>query len=426
MIVMFRAKNFLSFKDDVVLDLRKSNFREHPDHTFKIGDFELLKTIAIYGANASGKSNLVCALSAFIDTIESQFYDENPDKTNEDSSQTTIAAFKPFLLTKDKNPNIEFEIVFYNSNHLFQYGFIVDKENKTKFIKEWLQVDREEVFTREETIKYGKKYEKIYSMFNKVREDRLLISTIDYFAVDDKQRELMSYIKEFFRDKVNVHFEIYFESSIKGLSLMSLSHYKHLINDNSLLKKVTEYVKQIDIGISNLTVHEIEINNKKTKEKEKTKIIKSVHSIIDENNSVIYELPFDLEDESNGTKRFISFINNIIMMMEKGGVYIIDELSSSFHPLLTKFIVDLFQSKVNKNNAQLIFTTHETTIMNRHQFRRDEIVVVDKNNKGESSIYSLADINVRSDASYDVDYFKGKYGGIPIIDDIFNGDNFHD
>lgn len=426
MIVMFRAKNFLSFKNDVILDLRKSSFREHSDHTFKMGDFELLKTVAIYGANASGKSNLICALSAFIDTVESQFFEDNQDKSIEDLSSTTIAAFKPFLLTKDNNPNIEFEIVFYNESRLFQYGFIVDKENKTKFIKEWLLVDQKEVFTREETIKYGKDFVELYGMFNKVREDRLLISTIDYFAVDDNQRKLMSLIKDFFRNKVNVHFEIYFESSIKGLNLTSHSRYKNLINDKKLLEKVTEYVKQIDVGISNLSIHEIEKTNRKTNEKEKTKIIKSVHNIVDDSNSIVDEMPFDLEDESSGTKRFLSFINNIIMMIDKGGVYIIDELSSSFHPLLTKFIVDLFQSGVNKNNAQLIFTTHETTIMNRHQFRRDEIVIVDKNNKGESSIYSLADINVRSDASYDIDYFKGKYGGIPIIDDVFNGEKFHD
>jgi len=425
MLIMFRAKNFLSFKDEMILDLRKSGLKEHPSHTFKEKEFELLKTITIYGANASGKSNLVCAFSAFIDTIIAQFFDENSNELSDENMMITAAAFNPFLLRNKKENQIEFEIVFINSNKLFQYGFIVEKEKKFNFKKEWLYIDDDEVFTRENEIVFGSKYKKIFAGFNKFREDRLFISTIDYFALHDEQREGISILKDYFKEKMDVHFELYIESSIKGLNFIS-PDLDELIKDKILLGKVTEYVKKIDVGISNFEVQEIELINRKTKETKKEKVLKSIHNIYNEDNAIIAKKAFDLDDESSGTRRFISFIHNIIKMMDKGGIYIIDELSSSLHPILTKFIVDLFQSEANKKNAQLIFTTHETTIMNRHQFRRDEIVIVDKNIRGESKIYSLADMKVRPDATYDQDYFKGKYGGIPIIDDIFCGEKFND
>jgi AAA15 family ATPase/GTPase len=103
-------------------------------------------------------------------------------------------------------------------------------------------------------------------------------------------------------------------------------------------------------------------------------------------------------------------------MIEEGGIFIVDEMSARLHPILTKFIVDLYQSERNKK-AQLIFTTHDISLMNRQQFRRDEIAFVDKNKKGESSIFTLADIKPRSDASFSKDYMFGKYGAIPIIDE---------
>lgn len=93
-----------------------------------------------------------------------------------------------------------------------------------------------------------------------------------------------------------------------------------------------------------------------------------------------------------------------------------DEMSARLHPILTKFIVDLFQGKMNKE-AQLIFTTHDISLMNRKQFRRDEIAFVEKNKKGESILYTLADIKARSDASFAKDYMAGKYGAIPVLSD---------
>lgn len=110
-------------------------------------------------------------------------------------------------------------------------------------------------------------------------------------------------------------------------------------------------------------------------------------------------------------------------MTERGGVFVVDEISARLHPLLTKLTIDIFQSS-NNTKAQLIFTTHDVSLLNKDQFRRDEVLFVDKNYRGESSLYSLSDLKVRDDATFNKDYLQGKYGAIPIFnyDVLLEGD----
>ena len=131
---------------------------------------------------------------------------------------------------------------------------------------------------------------------------------------------------------------------------------------------------------------------------------------------IVGEEVFDIEDESSGTIRYMAFIRSFLDSINNGGVFIVDELTARLHPVLAKFIVDLYQNEYN-NKAQLIFTTHDVSLLNRDQFRRDEIAFVDKTVQGESTIYTMADLKVRSDASFLKDYLSGKYGAVPIIKD---------
>lgn len=101
-------------------------------------------------------------------------------------------------------------------------------------------------------------------------------------------------------------------------------------------------------------------------------------------------------------------------MTEKGGVFVVDEISARLHPLLTKLIIDIFQDSKN-TKAQLIFTTHDISLLKKEQFRRDEVIFIDKNLRGESSLYSLSDLKVRDDATFHKEYLQGKYGAIPIF-----------
>lgn len=420
MLIMFRVKNFTSFREDVVLDMRATGFKQHPSHVVAHGDFRLLKTAAIYGANASGKSNLISALFRFRQYILKQLFQDKWEEASieeSDALRGTIT-MEPFLLTGQVERCIEMEMIFSNNDVLYQYGFSFEDTN---VLSEWLLIDDELVFDRKKRVfEYGKKYKTLLKDYRKFRDDRLYLSVLDYFATGSMKDSIDNF-KSFFQTKLNIHFELFLESSVKGtMGMLGLS--KRLVEDAMFRMKVAEYIRRIDVGIVDLTVVE-ESKHSKTGEISEISVVKPVHEKYDTNGNKNGTEVFEWRQESTGTLRFLSFIQSILILLEKGGVFIIDKLSSRLHPLLTKFIVDIFQSNVNVNNAQLIFTTHDTSILNKEQFRRDEILFVEKNKRGESSLYSLADLKpesktVRQDATYNKDYFNGKYGAIPIILDV--------
>lgn len=417
MLIMFRTKNFNSFKDDVILDLRKTKYSQHMGHIFKCGNYDLLKTIAIYGANASGKSNLISAVTKYNIFVIQQLYKDN-DVNKKDNENSLITA-NPFLLTDKVNKEMEFEMVFYNDGYVFQYGYTIE-ENIIR--SEWLYVNDETVFERnEESIEFGHKYEDILEIYNKVRKDRLYIGVIDYLVSDDAVVELMESFKDFFRNKLQIYTSVFVDISVKGLYNDTFEKSK-INDDDDLRKKVVEYVRKIDLGIKDIVIDKQNVGYKNNGSEKQLNMSYALHDIYNSRGEVIGKKPFDFNLESSGTIRFISIIEEAILMLESGGVFFVDELSSRLHPVITKFIIDLFQSEVNVNNAQLIFTTHDISQMNKEQFRRDEIVLVDKNEQGVSKIYALSDLDVRSDASFDKDYIKGKYGALPIIKDFYDSE----
>ncbi|HEX3046888.1 MAG TPA: ATP-binding protein [Bacillota bacterium] len=418
MLIMFRAKNFTSFHDEVTLDMRATSDKEHPSHIIPFRDFRLLKTVAIYGANASGKSNLISALFYFQAYIYSHLFQELHEdaQLNGFIKSGIPTLIKPFLLAERVDRRIEFEMVFEQNEVLYQYGFSLEDST---IITEWLYINNELVFDRKENsaIEYGEQYKELLKDYKKYREDRLYLSVLDYFATDNI-KSLINNFKSFFAVRFKINAELIWELTIKGAGILPPS--EQLIKNEEFRKRVVNYLKTIDVGISDLIVEKKEQINW-SGEKKEVSTIKTVHKVYDP-NGINGTKTFDLQQESSGTLRFLSYIQTILGLLEKGGVFIVDELSAELHPLLTKFIVDIFQSE--NSNAQLIFTTHDTSLLNKEQFRQDEVLFVDKNEKGESTIYSLADLkNVSQNAAYNKDYFNGKYGAIPIIQttEIMNG-----
>lgn len=414
MLVMFRIKNFASFKDEVILDLRAVSYKDMKNHVIQLKDNKIVKTLAIYGKNASGKSNLVSALYFFKSFILNQFFDAgNRDDEMDKIEKMPDIRCELFKLSEKKDDESEFEIIFNHKGTTYQYGFSIrdDLEDVVYMIQsEWLLVDDKLIFDREkDKLSFGREYEKELEKIDKVREDRLYIGTLDYFA-DNEIKDMIDTFKGYLRKHFNVHFEVIIESSIKGM-LSGVSISKRLIKDEEYKKIVEKFIKVADVGISGLIIEPVE--NERVKGETKYKI-KTLHDVYNDAGEVTGTEKFDIRLESSGTIRYFSFIQYVLNMMENGGVFIVDEISARLHPVLTKFIVDLYQSDKN-TKAQIIFTTHDISLMNRKQFRRDEIAFVDKNKKGESSIYTLADIKVRSDASFSKDYLFGKYGAIPVI-----------
>lgn len=421
MLLMFKVKNYTSFKNESILDMRATAYVQHPTHVIHVNDkLGLLKTTALYGANASGKSNLISAMFFFEQYIFSQFINKNENEDFESNEIGMKMKLEPFDLSDDINDASEFDIIFLHNDKQIQYGFECTPK---EVLNEWLFIDDKKVFERTGTeLSFGNKYQKMLGDYKKLPAKRLYIAVLEYFLDEEAKEVILGDFISFFTEEYNVYTEILFESSVKGLAgMVGLS--KKLVSNKTYREKVEHYLRLIDVGIKRLDVQTETIFNERTGEKKKEKVVRTVHNIYDETGNIIGENFFDLRQESTGTLRFLAYIQNIIEMISKGGVFIIDEMSARLHPLLTKLIVDIFCSSQNKK-AQLIFTTHDISLLNSNQFRRDEVVFVDKNERGESSLYALSDLKVREDATFNKDYLQGKYGAIPIFnyDEIMGGE----
>lgn len=413
---MFRVKNFASFKDEVILDMRAISYKDKKNHVLEVGKNKVVKTLALYGKNASGKSNLISALYYFESFVYNQFFDAgNRDDEIDVGDRMPNVKRSTFKLGEVENNDSEFEILFSHNNKTYQYGFVIHdmpQEKKYSIKEEWLLVDDKQVFDRQqELISFGKKYENELKNIDKQRPDRLYIGILDYFA-EGEVKKIVDEFKAYLKHKFNVHFELILEGSVKGL-VSGVSFSKRIVEDEEYRKTIEKFIRVADVGIVGLSIEEN--LDDKTKERHPYEV-KTIHNVYNDAGKVIREEKFELNMESSGTNRYFSFIQYILNIIEVGGVFIVDEMSARLHPILTKFIVDLFQGKMNKE-AQLIFTTHDISLMNRNQFRRDEIAFVEKNKKGESILYTLADIKARSDASFAKDYMAGKYGAIPVLSD---------
>lgn len=421
MLLMFKVKNYISFKNESILDMRATAYVQHLTHVIHVNDkLSLLKTTALYGANASGKSNLISAMFFFEQYIFSQFINKNENEDFESNEIGMKIKLEPFGLSDDINDASEFDIIFLHNDKQIQYGFECTPK---EVLNEWLFIDDKKVFERTGTeLSFGNKYQKMLGDYKKLPAKRLYIAVLEYFLDESTKEIVLGDFISFFTEEYNVYTEILFESSVKGLAgMVGLS--KKLVSDKTYRQKIEHYLRLIDVGIKRLDVQTETIFNEPTGKKQKEKVVRTVHDIYDETGNIIGEKFFDLRQESTGTLRFLAYIQNIIEMISKGGVFIVDEMSARLHPLLTKLIVDIFCSSQNKK-AQLIFTTHDISLLNNNQFRRDEVVFVDKNERGESSLYALSDLKVREDATFNKDYLQGKYGAIPIFnyDEIMGGE----
>ena len=421
MLLMFKVKNYASFKNESILDMRATAYVQHPTHVIHVNDkLGLLKTTALYGANASGKSNLISAMFFFEQYIFSQFINKNENEDFESNEICMKMKLEPFGLSNGTNNASEFDIIFLHNDKQIQYGFECTSE---EVLNEWLFINDKKVFERTGTeLSFGNRYQRMLGAYKKLPAKRLYIAVLEYFLDEEAKKAVLGDFISFFSKEYNVFTEILFESTVKGLAgIVGLS--KKLVSNNVYRKKVEHYLRLIDVGIKRLDVQTETIFDERAGKKKKEKVVRTVHDIYDETGNVVGEKLFDLRQESTGTLRFLAYIQNIIEMISNGGVFIVDEMSARLHPLLTKLIVDIFCSSQNKK-AQLIFTTHDISLLNNNQFRRDEVVFVDKNERGESSLYALSDLKVREDATFNKDYLQGKYGAIPIFnyDDIIGGE----
>lgn len=396
MLVMFRFKNFASFKDEVVFDMRAiKSYKEHPYNLIrKTNGDEYLKVVGIYGANASGKTNFVEAYNSFLNIVLNSFRLHNKEKTESVLEEN----FFPFLLAADPGDSeTEFEGVYRYEDYEYKYGFIY---NKNKIVYEWLY--RKSVLTSRQSkiiertadkIELGSSIKKTCDKYVDDIDNNVL--ALSFFSSLKLRTHLFDDVVSCVTDILPVSF------ATQGQTDFMIQRYFERDYSESEKKKLLLFLAAIDVGIKDIRV-------KRNKDK---LTVETCHVAGD---GIKYYFPLSIE--SAGTLRAIALYSfmRIAVLQDKG--LIIDELNIQLHPLLQKYLIDLFYQ--DDSEGQLIYTTHDTTLLDRQYMRRDQIWFTDKNDDGESTLYSLAEFRIRNDKSIEKDYLAGIYGGIPILSDF--------
>ena len=404
MLIRFSFKNFKSFKNENCLDMEATSLKEHEYNVAKIDNGEYLKVSAIYGANASGKTNV---LQAF-DYMKKRILVSDDSKKNSPIDEENVYSF---MINNDPIA-LEVEILAKN-NKIYKYGFEVLKDT---IISEWLFEKRVNkfysIFERENN-NVSMKPNKISDLVN--IDERTLFLNI-YSKIDRNNEDFSNvydwFVNSTYLDLGNPNFERFINNRV-SLKILSDENYK---------KELLKFIKTFDSGIEGIKTTPDSIG-----------AVKSNNGIIDievihkGEKGEVKALPFYLE--SNGTRKMFHLFDFFMDALKNGMVLFVDELDAKLHPLLTRYIINLFHnSDTNKGNGQLIYSTHDTVNLNKETFRRDEIWFAEKDKDGISEIYALSDYileddknagkKVRNDATYNKDYLTGRYGAIPVLEEF--------
>lgn len=388
MLVQFMVKNVLSFRNETILDMTAINaYKEHEYNLIDNGTKErYLRVAAVYGANASGKSNLYLAMRYFQRIVAESFNNVS------DGAVTAVKEyFIPFQFEKNED-NSEFQIVELLGEFEYRYGFEYNAEG---VVCEWLY--RKNIKTNRTSIIF-ERAENVVEMGATVRKEcdaykeQIPAETLalSFFNKLKLKTDVFTTVYQGIMDTLVVPTDFCEDVGLLRRLLPNvIDHDK---------KKLLGFLNAIDTGIKDIAYDDSE------------KEIRFYTFHLGKDGE---EYPLDLFYESEGTiKSIMLFIYAQMAIVHNRSIFV-DELNVKLHPLLLKFIVDLFYNK--DSAAQLIYTTHDTTLMDKRFFRRDQIWFVQKDAFGYSELTALSDFRVRSDASFEKDYLAGVYGGIPFI-----------
>ena len=443
MLIEFSVGNYLSIKDTVTISLLASNTVKELEGNgddlcnvfYDISNTnKYIKSAVIYGANGSGKSNLLKAFGFFKEFILSS--------ANDRHTQDEINII-PFLLsTISETEPSEFEMVFVIDSCRYRYGFMATKQC---VVSEWLFVldlqnttKESKCFTREQqNIKVNtKKFAEGKGFEKNTRPNALFLSTIALL-----NGLTSTLLQQWFYSHLNILSGLNIETT--GPASLSLIKFQidpifriHIIDFFKLLNIGIEDIKtekkMYNIQLLDTLPKNEEIYTVLEKLKEKPSNIdnigeiriKTIHKKFNELGEFKEYTALDLMVESDGTKKLFGLLSTWFDVLENGGLLIIDELDARLHTKLTFELLKIFHSKINKKNAQLIFASHDTNLLRNDLFRRDQIWFTEKRQNGASDLYSLVEYkinqatSIRNDAVFEKDYLLGKYGAIPYFGNI--------
>lgn len=421
----FSFGNFRSFKEIQTLNLASANITSKDKtlddknviHGENNEDVSFLKSKAIYGANASGKSNIIKAFVTFNRIIRTSVKDEK--------ALNFIESFK--LSTETEKEPTFFQLIFWHKGFKYRYGFEADEKN---ILAEWLYgkpKDRELPFFIRENQKIIKLDKTNFSEGNKLvtlfsdepsendifRNNSLFLSTLASFGFGKISKSLLEALTSPF--------------IISGLGHQGMYNYAgDALKDEDKKEYIKNFLKYGDTGIQNIDSIEISPDDlpddvdddikKDFNKKKKKRILISTRKKFNGNLEFESNEPFSFGiHESEGTQKLFELSPFIYEAIKNKRPIIIDEFDARFHPLLTKKILELFNSYENIS-SQLIFTTHDTNLLSSDLLRKDQIEFVEKDKYGASHLYNLTEFKgIRNTASFEKDYIQGKYGAIPFL-----------
>lgn len=421
MLIQFSVNNFRSFLDSKILSMESTPISDYPENISSNQKIKLNICATIYGANASGKSNLIQAIGAMKSIIFNSFDRSSADKISYD----------PFLLNVDKlSQPTSFEIVFLVDNIQYRYGFKFDD----KVIKEeWLffakKTKEHPLFYRiDDGIEVFKHFKEGINLESKTRENTLFLAVVDQF-----NGETSKIIMDWF-NKLNV-IDGVTHNDYRGITFK-------MLEDEQTRNSLTKYYQKIGLGFDDIKIKKESFDpnlmsgipedllKQMMADLEGSNIISmtTLHKMFNNDRELVDSVAeFDVRrQESSGTNKIIDLSGPIFHTLKNGGILIIDELDAKLHPLLTVSIIRLFQNEdTNPHSAQLIFATHNTNILSLGRLRRDQIYFCEKDKYGMTDLYALVEYNmkgkkIRKDNSFEKDYINGKYGAIPFIGNIEN------
>ncbi len=424
MLLEFTVGNFLSFRDKKTISFNATAVKEFVDtnliHTER---HTLLKGGVIYGANSSGKSNLIKAMSTMRRLVLQTF----------ERSSTSELEVTPFLLQLENEDQPSFfEVLFLINDVRYRYGFEVDNDSvKAEWLFEAKKNAEKPLFMREnDGIEVMKAFSEGKDLEVKTRDNALFLAVVDQFN-GKIAKSIMAWFNNFV--------------TISGLSHENYTGVTFTLLDNDKTNRLLQdFYNTTDLGFENVKLNKKEFDASRLPKDMPESIMQelstkmqgkmmvnatTLHKKYNKQNKVIGSVEFDMDSqESSGTNKVFNISGPVFDVLNDGGVLVIDELDASLHPLLTLAITKLFNSKEhNPKDAQLIFATHDTNLLSYGNYRRDQIYFVEKDQYGASDLYSLVEYKeegaikaIRKDRSFEKDYIQGRYGAIPFIGNLSN------
>ena len=394
MLIQFRAENFLSIKDNVVLSLLASKDNEHPEHLIVDGSKKHLKSAVIYGANASGKSNVLNAFWFMVNYVLTS-HNQQLHKAIERS---------PFKFDRETpvRPS-SFEVIFTTNGIRYAYGFsVTDKVVIEEYLYYYPNGRQALIFERKDTkdFRFTVDVDEQNTLKDRTSANKLYLSVASNWSYS----KVIPVLEWFASCQIITKNSV---ADAYGLEAEQLKDddYRHVI---------ASMLRVADFGIQSLQMRDTE--PAPSQRNDIFTNIEAIHTVQDtEGNTSSYAL--NMAEESDGTNSYFKLIGVVKKVLDEGTLLVADEMDAHLHPLLTKHLVSLFNSvEFNPNGAQLIFTSHNTNLLDLDVLRRDQIWFTEKDEQtAATDLFSLYDFSIRKDAKVEKGYLIGRYGAIPFI-----------